>query len=220
MSNGLEPRQYLRDPLDGRCGYCGRPSWLRLLSCHWAGTWSTSGGDSRNYIVALYQCGGCERASALTFREYGLPGERGALLIEQAPEMRAIPMELLPHEVQEDRLEAWNDFYAGQFRSAVIMARTTLQRAVRTVDPFRGGNLNQELDNLVTNGIITAQIRANVDEVRLSGNDVAHPETLGTITEEEARESLLFLDDFLGTVIVLPERQRRRQQQRTNPTLP
>jgi glutamate-1-semialdehyde aminotransferase len=93
------------------------------------------------------------------------------------------------------------------------MARSSLQRAVRTLTTFRG-SLNDELDKLVEEGRITAQLRANADEVRLSGNDVAHPEEMTEVTESDAKDSLTFLDDFLDSAIAIPERQRRRKAAR------
>ncbi|MEX1262715.1 MAG: DUF4145 domain-containing protein [Actinomycetota bacterium] len=126
-------------------------------------------------------------------------------------------MGLTNEEVEADRLEAWACHHAGQHRAAVLMARSALQRAVRVLDPKFRGKLPAELDNLVTTGVITGQLRKNADEVRLSGNDVAHPEELGAITAQDAEDSLIFLDDFLETTMAIPERQRLRQEERENP---
>lgn len=120
---------------------------------------------------------------------------------------------MLPTDVDADRVEAWNCYHSGLHRAAILMARSSLQRAVRTLTTFRG-SLNAELDKLVEEGQITAQLRANADEVRLSGNDVAHPEEMTEVTEGDAKDSLTFLDDFLDTAIAIPERQRRRKQSR------
>lgn len=168
-------------------------------------------GRTRPTIAAIYQCG-CERASLFIFEDRSGDGLEPSLKVS-FPSIRAGGKELLPNEIQQDRLEAWNDLYNGQFRSALLMARAALQRAVRTLDPFRG-MLEPELDNLLKKGLITQQLRDNVDEVRLSGNDAAHPEELAAVTEEDARDSLVFLDDFLNTTIVVPERQRLREARR------
>jgi len=122
---------------------------------------------------------------------------------------------MLPPDVDADRVEAWDSYHSGLYRAAILMARSSLQRAARTLTAFRG-SLNAELDKLVEEGSITAQLRANADEVRLSGNDVAHPEEMSEVTETDAKDSLIFLDDFLDSAVAIPERQRRRMQARGN----
>jgi len=142
---------------------------------------------------------------------------RTHLLGNMVPVASPEPLQDLPHpEIEADRNEAWACHLSGQHKAAVIMARSALQRAVRVLNPYRG-SLNQELDNLAANGIITRQLRANADEVRLSGNDVAHPEELGEVTADDAEDSLTFLDDFIGTTLMIPERQRQRQARREEP---
>ncbi|HEX2051555.1 MAG TPA: DUF4145 domain-containing protein [Actinomycetota bacterium] len=165
-------------------------------------------------MAALYQCGGCKKASLLVYEVVGTGYGHGTLYFEnQFPGPRAARNELLPIDVDGDRVEAWDCYFAGLNRAAILMARSSLQRAVRTLTTFRG-SLNAELDRLVEEGRITAQMRANADEVRLTGNDVAHPEELTEITETDAKDSLIFLDDFLDTALAIPERQRRRRDAR------
>lgn len=79
----------------------------------------------------------------------------------------------------------------------------------------RGGTLKSELDLLVDRGIITRQLRENADEVRLSGNVVAHPEELGEASDKDAEDSLVFLDNFVETTLAIPARQRRRREERS-----
>jgi hypothetical protein len=169
--------------------------------------------DERPLVSALYQCAGCERASLFVFQTFIVMNERVADLMETFPAARGRKKELLPDDVQRDWLEAMNCLLDAQYRAATLMARSALQRAVRGLHTFRG-SLNQELDNLVKEGLITKQLRANADEVRLTGNDVAHPEDLGTISKSDAHDSLVFLSDFLETSVVVPERQRRRADAR------
>jgi hypothetical protein len=127
-------------------------------------------------------------------------------------------------DVEADRLEAWNCYLNDQFRAAVLMARTALQRAVRVLLAGDGklkeedrGSLSTELDLLRDRGIITAQLRKNADEVRLSGNDVAHPAEMGSVERSDAEDSLTFLNDFIETTLVIPARQRARQERREPP---
>ena len=83
--------------------------------------------------------------------------------------------------------------------------------------PEDKGSLYSELDLLAERGIITKHLRESADEVRALGNDVAHPEELGEITETDAKESLGFLDDFVETTIAVPTRVRKRRESKKEP---
>ena len=71
-----------------------------------------------------------------------------------------------------------------------------------------------EIKDLLQKQQITGSLTSLAHEVRLSGNDAAHPETLEDVDPEQARESLEFLDEFLQTTIVVPERVQQRAEAR------
>ena len=224
-----DPVEVVDETLNHLCGWCGQSAWFRLRAAAWAGFHSIPTGRGLDYfprLAAIYQCGGCQNASLLvwiTYASSSRAGRRLGRLEHTWPSGRALEMEDLPHaEVQADRLEAWNCFLQDQHRAAVLMARSALQRAVRallahedgTVDEADKGTLFSELNLLVERAVITAQLRANADEVRISGNDAAHPEELGAVSREDAEDSLRFLDDFLETTMAVPARQRARRERR------
>jgi Domain of unknown function (DUF4145) len=122
-------------------------------------------------------------------------------------------MEDLPPEIEGDRLEAWSCFYGGDLRAAVIMGRAAVQRAVRKLEAT-GAGLKAEIRSLSDRGIITLELKKWADEVRIAGDDAAHPEELGAIEEAEAKESLEFMDEFLRHSVAMPERRRRREEAR------
>jgi hypothetical protein len=93
------------------------------------------------------------------------------------------------------------------------MGRAAIQRAVRDLGA-QGVGLKQEINDLVSRGVITQSLGEFAHEVRISGDDAAHPEELGAITQEEAVESLAFLDDFLRVAVAMPELAERRRQER------
>ena len=207
---GIVPEQISRP-----CGRCGQSAWLRRRQAIQAG-WRWLYQDTYCPVVwAMYECSGCNDVSLGIFQAYYSTGRwrfhEGSEFIPTA-RARAIG---IPHEdIEADRLEAWACHYAGQHRAALLMARSALQRAVRVLDAKFRGSFNAELDSLVDTGVITRQLRKNADEVRLSGNDVAHPEKLEMVTAKDAEDSLQFLDDFIETTITIPERQRRREEAR------
>jgi hypothetical protein len=115
-----------------------------------------------------------------------------------------------PHS---DRLEAWNCFYAGYHRAATIMASAAVQRALRELGAT-GGNLKEQIADLVERRVITEIMGRVADEARLSGNDAAHPDTLGEVDAQEAQQSLAFMDAFLESTLVLPNQLDARAAER------
>lgn len=202
----------MKSPISHLCGFCGRDAWFEAVSSAENSGEQTIpySHETESLVAALYRCSGCERCSIFYF---GL-GYDDLRLVLVLPSTRAQKNELLPNEIEADRQEAWNAYHAGLFRASILMARTTLQRAVRHLHEFRSKSLQAELDNLVQEQIINQQLRDNADELRITGNDVAHPEEMGEITKADAQDSLVFLDGFLDTTIAIPERQRRRKAAR------
>jgi hypothetical protein len=129
------------------------------------------------------------------------------------PRGQPIPMDGLPPEIQTDRREAWSCFYGDDLRASVIMGRAALQRAVRRLEAT-GANLEAEIDDLAARGTVTNETGEWAHEVRIAGNEAAHPDRLGSVTQDEARDSLEFMDAFLEHAIALPERRRARQAAR------
>ena len=62
--------------------------------------------------------------------------------------------------------------------------------------------------------LITDELRDYGNEVRIAGNEAAHPEDIGDVTQEEAAESLDFMNDFLRYAVAMPERRKARQAAR------
>ena len=210
----------LPDPLNHECARCGRPAWFRLRSAVWAGEFFLGSGhhpDHHPMLAAVYQCSGCSKATLFEFQVFSVGGGSVASLLSAYPTAVAKAWEELPDELRADHAEARSCYLAGQHRAATLVARGVLQRAVRLMTKVRG-SLKQELDALSSDGTITKQLRLTADEVRLTGNDAAHPEELRAVSESEAADSLAFLDDFLQTTVVLPQRQKARAEKRANGT--
>lgn len=168
-------------------------------------------------VAAMYACPRSECGMA-TMATFALGLYHGSVdrveRVEVIPRGQAQPMEDLPDEVAEDRREAWPCFFGGDRRAAVIMARAAVQRAVRTLDAT-GTNLEAEINDLRSTGVITEELRKWAHEVRFAGNDAAHPDTLGKVTEGDAAESLEFMDEFLRHTIAMPARRAAREADRS-----
>jgi hypothetical protein len=125
------------------------------------------------------------------------------------PTPRAVANDDLPEGIREEHKEARDCLHGGQLKASMLMARAALQHACRSLGA-NGRNLKDELDSLEESGVITRDLRAFADEVRLLGNDVAHPEDIMVVTKQEAEELLEYLDGFLQTTLVLPAKAKRR----------
>jgi hypothetical protein len=106
----------------------------------------------------------------------------------QLPRGRAAPMEHLPELIAKDREEAWSCLYGGDYRASLIMGRAAIQRAVRTMEA-EGNSLNDELRDLRHKGRITEDLMEYAHEVRIAGNDAAHPDELGEVTRQRPRRA-------------------------------
>ena len=184
------------------------------------GVRDVSSGGKRGVISSLYVCPRpeCRRPTLVFFdatRYLGGPlgGSSYAERVGQLPRGSAQPMDDLPREIESDRLEAWSCYYSGDLRAAVIMGRAAVQRAVRKLEAT-GAGLKAEITSLRERGVITLELKKWADEVRIAGDDAAHPEELGEIDEDEAKESLEFMDEFLRHTVAMPERRRRREEAR------
>ena len=134
-------------------------------------------------------------------------------ILGQLPRGMPPPMEGLSDAIDSVRSEAWSCFHGGDFRAAVVMGRAAVQRAVRSLGG-EGRDLYQEIDSLHAQEIVTKALKDWAHEVRLAGNDAAHPEELEEVSEDEAEESLTFMDDFLNFAVALPQRHADRKAAR------
>lgn len=74
--------------------------------------------------------------------------------------------------------------------------------------------LKAEINQLEQKRVITPSLKEWAHEVRIAGDDAAHPETLADIDQDEAEESLLFMDEFLKHTIALPAARQARKESR------
>lgn len=206
------------DRVDTQCGYCGRAVAMERIGP--VIEYSRQTADIASYYVGVhtsYACprSGCLRPSIAFFElydgEYPFVSDGPKFIPRGQPQL----MPDLSDAIQDDRREAWSCFYGGDYRAAVIMGRAAVQRAVRQLNAG-GGGLKSDINGLYRKHIITQSLKDFADEVRIAGDDAAHPETLGKIHPDEAKESLEFMDEFLEHTIALPARRDARKRARSS----
>ncbi len=73
--------------------------------------------------------------------------------------------------------------------------------------------LMDQIDELATKGKLTASLKDYAHEVRLTGNDGAHPDKDGLkdVSEKDADDSIAFTRHFFDSVYVTPARLAARK---------
>jgi len=160
---------------------------------------------------SVYQCPTCRGCSLLTVSTTGSDGSGERRFVECLPFGTAKPLEPLPDDVGSDREEAWSAFHGGLHKGAALLARSSLESAVKQLGAS-GKDLYAKVDSLADSGVITKDLAAWAHEVRLTGNEAAHE--MGPVSEADAQDGLYFLDAFLEAVYVVPARHRERVAQR------
>lgn len=131
--------------------------------------------------------------------------------LERLPFGAAKPTVGVPEMVASDRDEAWRAFHGSLNKGASLLARSSLETAVNDLKGT-GGDLKTKIKSLAERGTITNDLAAWADEVRITGNEAAHE--MGPVSEEDASDSLFFLDAFLDAVYSVPFRHREKKAAR------
>lgn len=205
--------------VDAQCGYCGKSVAMERVGpvLEYSRDQGFAPGSQFINVHTTYVCPRekCLRPSLAFF---GLTDSLGDTYVSQGPVFiprgQPTPMEGLPDDIQADRREAYSCFFGGDYRAAVIMGRAAIQRAVRKMQA-KGAGLKEEVNDLAQRRIITLHLKQWADEVRIAGDDAAHPEDLGVIERDEADESLKFMDAFLEHGIAMPAARDARKAARS-----
>jgi len=94
------------------------------------------------------------------------------------------------------------------------MGRAAIQRAALSLNA-KGKGLKAELEPLRQSGIITNDLKPWGDEVRIAGDDAAHPSQLTSIDQAQAEASLEFMDALLEYALALPARRKAKKEARS-----
>jgi len=155
---------------------------------------------------AFYHLMQCQRCAGIIF--VVLDSENR--ILDQYPAMRTeAPLEC-PQDVRDNYKEALGALNKGLWKAAVMMARSSLQAAMRG-QGASGKNLQEEIDDLARRHVITPYLQEWAHEVRLGGNLVAHPEPGKRLGREDAEEIIDFADSLLHYMYVMPKRVEERR---------
>lgn len=202
--------------INQKCGFCNMPvNFKRISDAFSCGENVEYYAAKEEYFSALFNCPNCGKQNLIILGRRRVSSGYSYYYKTQFPKYSPDRMDDVPKEIESDRYEAWESYYNECFKASAIMARSALQRAVRILEA-KGRSLYEEIEDLKNGGVITKQLADFAHEVRITGNDIAHPEDITTVDQKEVEESLDFLDGFLETVFVLPAIAERRKRDREN----
>jgi hypothetical protein len=115
-------------------------------------------------------------------------------------------------DVAEDFKEALRCHWIKSYRASVVMCRRAIQSSAIDLKA-KGGRLIDQIDDLFTSGKITEALKEFAHEVRLTGNDGAHPDKdgLADVVEQDSSAIIEFTREYLHHVYVMPAKLKARK---------
>jgi hypothetical protein len=119
----------------------------------------------------------------------------------------------VPTKIAEDFKEALRCRWIDAYKATVTMCRRAIQASCLEQKADKTKKLVAQIDELAAKGIITQPLREFAHEVRLEGNDGAHPDPDGleNVTVGDAEDIIAFTREYLHHVYVMPEMLAKRK---------
>lgn len=116
----------------------------------------------------------------------------------------------VPDHISAPASEAHRVFSIGAVRSAVLMSRAVIEASCKDKG-ITSGLLASKINAMHNAGHIDAFTKEVAHTIRTFGNDMAHGDFIVDLDKEDAREVLVFMDNFLLQVYQLRARLSRLQ---------
>lgn len=118
----------------------------------------------------------------------------------------------VPPPIKSDFAEALRCNWASAYKATVTMCRRALQ-ASAIEKGAKGDRLIDQIDDLRAQGIITEPLKQMAHEIRLTGNDGAHPgkDGLADVVEKDADDIIEFTREYFHHVYVMPAKLAARR---------
>lgn len=119
----------------------------------------------------------------------------------------------IPEIIRNDLDEAKICFSVNAYRACAVMARRALQVCCIDKGANKDNLLVNQIEELFNQGIITKDIKDWATAIRWVGNDGAHPNA-DFVNQEDARDILDLVEQFLQVVYVAPEIAKARLERK------
>jgi hypothetical protein len=196
---------------NGECPHCAPTiSYFRPVASHGE---SISG--SRHRVVSAAQCESCKGFVVVI----GSKNQHQAEYVLEAVYPLGKPNDTVAAEVQaaakdvaEDFAEALRCHWIRSYRASVVMCRRAIQSSAIALEAS-GGRLIDQIEDLFKSGKITDSLREFAHEIRLTGNDGAHPDKdgLSDVKAKDSADIIEFTREFLNYIYVMPAKLKARK---------
>lgn len=208
----------------GESGFSGRELGLSRITCafcmetgnfereHHAEKKKPNSGKTLNFDT--YKCGNCAGYVMVLWsaREFDA----------RLHDYRVLPWPLevgnypehWPDGIGRYWLQAQKNIRDENWDAAVVMARSALQIALRNYNA-NGKSLKQEIDDLASKGILAPVMKEWADQIRLLGNEAAHPNPAEDFVDpQDAYDIVEFLNFLLQYLYTFPYHIRQYRERR------
>ena len=197
------------------CGFCSEQG--NFERAHHSEKKSSSG-KVLNYDI--YKCGNCGNLTMVFWSATHNWGPSGGLHDYRClpwPKQTTTFPEYWPKDIGRHWLQAKRNLEGKNWDAAAVMARSAIQLVMRH-EKAVGKNLKEEIDSLADRGILPPVMKEWSHEVRLLGNENAHPSPGDAGTEQkDATDVVEFLTQLLVITYSLPheiEQYRERKKKK------
>lgn len=151
------------------------------------------------------ECGNCKGYVMILWSKSAYGGYHRFLQLPYPIRIESFP-EYWPEAVGRYWLQAKRNISDGNWDAAAVMARSALQAALRDNNAV-GETLKKEIQDLATKGILPPVMKDWSDNVRVLGNESAHPvPDKDAIKSDDAIDVVQFLDFLLEYLYSLPHK--------------
>jgi hypothetical protein len=195
---------------DITCGFCGENG--NFENVHHIEKKHGSKRKILNYEIL--KCGNCGNYSMVFWSASPIARMHDYKVVPWPLETVSFPKHW-PEDIGRHWMQACRSLEGENWDAATIMARSAIQLAVR-YQGASGHNLKEQIDDLAKKGILPPIMKEWSHEVRVLGNDSAHPNPGAEGTDrEDARNVVDFLGVLLNMLYDLPhqiEQYRARKE--------
>ena len=207
------PPNYTMIGVSGICPHCAAHAYLRPVGGPYIET-----DPQANYTVTTMccavQCEACKNLGIAVGARRSTSGNANYALVAFYPTGKPndIVDDAIPEAIRMDFREAKRCRWVNAYKAAVVMCRRAVQASCVALGAKKNKLIDQ-IDEIAAMGIITSSLRDFAHEIRLEGNDGAHPgkDGLEDVTEKDADDILEFTDHFFNHVYVMPARLNARK---------
>jgi len=193
----------------GPCPHCATVSYFRPVTGPHSQTYP---GRAEQDVVNAAQCEACKQFVLIVGRRHSSGQSLRLHAFFPLGKPNDSVDESVPPEVSADFKEALRCHWVEAYKASVVMCRRALQSSVLALGA-KDEKLVEQIDFLFAKGKITEPLKDFAHEVRLTGNDGAHPDKDGlvSVTEKDALDMIEFTREYLHHVYVMPAKLKARQ---------